>query len=595
MAELQFSIGIGGAAGQGIATPGDIMARIFARRGLHLQSYNAHQSLIRGGHTFLMLRVASDHAWSIGDHVDLMIALNQDTLDRHLKLMQPGSYVLYNSDKLEPGEHAAGVNLCPLPVKALSKEAGVSSSIAQNTLALAALLNLLGLEFEVLETALQQQFAKKGEKVIQQNVLLSRAGYDHAGREFTPFVSLPEFPERRLAALTGNQAMAMGAVAGGLKFYCAYPMSPATSILVWLAGHAQKAGVLVRQAEDEISVINAVIGAAHTGVRSMCATSGGGFALMTEAMGMAGIMELPLVCIDVMRGGPSTGLPTKTEQADLWQALGASQGDFPKIIVAPTDVQDAFETIPTLFNLTDKYQCPAMVLSDLYLSEGTATVPVEALRNDFAHDRGELIQSADSRSDEPYLRYKITDSGISPRAVLGVPGHVHTVASDEHDEDGVLISDEYTNPHKRRAMADKRERKMAGLLSELPVPELEGPADAEVTLLGWGSTRNLLREVAASLNAKGTSVNLLQIKWIHPFPAQEVTQILAKQKRVILVEMSQSGQFARFLRSETGFSAHGEIRKYDGEPLLPHHVIEAVEAQLAGETTLSIPLHEMMV
>ncbi|MEZ0375425.1 MAG: 2-oxoacid:acceptor oxidoreductase subunit alpha, partial [Candidatus Sericytochromatia bacterium] len=535
---VDFAIGIGGAAGQGIATPGNILARIFARRGLHLQTYNAHQSIIRGGHTFLTLRVHEHRALSIGDQLDLMIALNQDTLDRHLRLMSPGSYVLFNKDKLNPGPVREGVQLCPLPVRELSQLVGSKGEIAQNTLALAATLCLLGVEFDVLEEILSLQFAKKGPEVIRQNVDLARAGYHHAREAFLPFDwSLPDHSDRQLAALTGNQAMALGAVAAGVKFYCAYPMSPATGILMWLASHARQAGMLVRQAEDEIAVINAVIGAAHTGVRAMTATSGGGFALMSEAIGMAGIMELPLVCVNVMRGGPSTGLPTKTEQADLWQVLGASQGDFPKIIVAVTDVQDSFETIPQLFNLVDKYQCPGMVISDLYLSEGTATVPAAALHNEFVQNRGELIRPPDIEPgfSGEYLRYLTTDSGISPRAVPGTPGHAHVVASDEHDEAGVLISDEFTNPHKRRQIADKRQRKVDGLLSELPLPGLEGPVDAELTLVGWGSTHGVIREAIQQLGEQGISANHLQIKWLWPFPADHVEALLKGQKHLFIV------------------------------------------------------------
>ncbi len=268
-----------------------------------------------------------------------------------------------------------------------------------------------------------------------------------------------------LGVITGNQATAMGGAAAGVKFYAAYPMSPSTGVLMWMAQHARQLGIMVRQVEDEIGVMNMVIGAAHAGCRAMCATSGGGFALMTEAIGMAGMIETPIVCVDVQRAGPATGVPTKTEQGDLWQVLGAGQGDYPRIIVAPTSQLDLFQTIPELFNLCDKYQCPGLVLADLLISEGTSSIDPDELDFNVKIDRGELIlpngnsdgaNAASGYNDKAYLRFKNTESGISPRAVPGVPGHIFTAATDEHDEDGTLISDEFTNPHKRRMMVEKR-------------------------------------------------------------------------------------------------------------------------------------------
>jgi 2-oxoglutarate ferredoxin oxidoreductase subunit alpha len=361
--------------------------------------------------------------------------------------------------------------------------------------------------------------------------------------------------------------------------------------------------------EDEIGVMNMVIGAAHTGCRAMCATSGGGFALMSEAVGMAGMIETPVVCVDVQRAGPATGVPTKTEQGDLWQLLGAGQGDYPRIIVAPSSQLDLFHTIPELFNLVDKYQCPGLVLADLLISEGTASVDPAAL--DFAAkiQRGEVIfpkvnSNGNGESENPfggyndntYLRYRNTPSGISPRAVPGVPGHIHIAATDEHDEDGTLISDEFTNPIKRRMMVEKRGRKMQSILADIAPPKLFGPNQAQVTLVGWGSTNGVVQEAVEKLAAEeGIVANHLNIKWIVPFHGAEITRLLSASKRVIIVENNYSGQFARYLRSETGFNAHGHIRKYDGEPFRPHHIVDSVKEQLAGQTTLSVPAHEIMV
>ena len=601
MNKIDFAIGIGGENGQGIASTGNILALIFARRGLHLNAYNAYQSIIRGGHTFLTIRASDGPVRNMGDKIDVFIPLNQDTMDRHLHLLKGGTCAVYDKEKVTPGKAADGVQLCAMPMKELTK----GNKLAVNTAALGATLQLLGIESEALETVISRQFKKKGDAVIAENVAIARAGYDYAAQNFTAFSWKAPKGAKPLGIITGNQATAMGGAAAGVKFYAAYPMSPSTGVLMWMAAHARELGIMVRQVEDEIGVMNMVIGAAHTGCRAMCATSGGGFALMTEAVGMAGMIETPIVCVDVQRAGPATGVPTKTEQGDLWQVLGAGQGDYPRIVVAPTNQLDLFQTIPELFNLCDKYQCPGLVLADLLISEGTASIDPDDLDFKVKIDRGELIlpnnngngngaNPASGYNDKTYLRYKNTPSGISPRAVPGVPGHIFTAATDEHDEDGTLISDEFTNPQKRRMMVEKRARKMEGVIKEIAPPKLVGPEKADVTLVGWGSTEGVIREAVEKLAAEeGIVANQLAIKWIVPLHAAEIGAILGRSKNVILVENNQSGQFARYLRSETGFAAHGHIRKYDGEPFMPHHIVEAVKAQLAGQTHLSVPFHEV--
>jgi 2-oxoglutarate ferredoxin oxidoreductase subunit alpha len=299
-------------------------------------------------------------------------------------------------------------------------------------------------------------------------------------------------------------------------------------------------------------------------------------------------------------------VPTKTEQGDLWQMLGASQGDFQRFIAAPTSALDAFNTIPQIFNLCDAAQCPGIVISDLLISEGTFSVPVDKLDMQPEINRGALItegRPADdggladpaTREGGGYKRYEITEDGVSPRAVLGLEGYVHVVSTDEHDEDGVLISDEYTNPHKRRAMVEKRARKFEGVASAVPAPELEGPAEADVTLVGWGSTWGVIQEACEQLADLGVTANHLPVKWIVPLHGDAILETLSKSKRVIIVENNHSGQFARYLRSETGFKADGHIRKYDGEPFMPHHIVAGVQEQLAGNTDLYVPTHEIMV
>ena len=591
MKQFDFALAIGGAAGDGIATPGNILARIFIRRGLHLYAYNAYQSIIRGGHIFLTVRASDQKVYSHGDKLDLLLCLNQDTMDRHLSLMGAGARVIFNGDTLQAGTAGEGVRLCPMPVKELTDNS--RNKLVQNTVALGVTMSLLGLDFQILEDAMTLHFQRKGQAVVDENVGVARAGFDHASANFEPFPDTVPSGAKPLAVWTGNEALAMGGAAAGVKFYVAYPMSPATGVLHWMAKNGRELGIMVRQVEDEIAVANMAIGAAHAGCRAMCATSGGGFALMTEAIGMAGMMELPAVFINVQRAGPSTGVPTKTEQGDLWQVLGASQGDFERFIVAPTDALDAFKTIPKLFNLVDKCQCPGIVISDLLISEGTFSVDPDDINMQPTIDRGELITEP-SKTDG-YLRYKDTESGISPRALPGLEGYVHVVASDEHDEDGILISDEFTNPHKRRKMVEKRARKFQTVAQEVPPPELEGPQDAEVTLIGWGSTYGVIKEAVEQLKVEGVTANHLQIKWIVPLHAEAITDIVSRAKRTIIVENNFSGQFYRYLRSETGLSVDGHIRKYDGEPFMPHHIVDGVLEQLAGKTDRSVPVQEIMV
>jgi 2-oxoglutarate ferredoxin oxidoreductase subunit alpha len=592
-----FAVGIGGAAGQGVATPGDIFAKIFSRRGLRLNAYNAYQSIIRGGHTFLTIRTGPDKVTNMGDRIDLLIPLNQDAMNRHLALLSPGAACIYNADTIKPGAAADGVQLCPLPVSTLADIA--RNKVAQNTLAVGASLSMMGIGFQALHEVIGEQFKKKGEAVVAENVGIARAGYDYATSNFQPFARPVPMTENRYAVLSGNIAMAMGGAAAGVKFYCAYPMSPSTGVLHWMAAHARKANIMVRQVEDEIGVVNMAIGAAHAGVRSMCATSGGGFALMSEGLGMSAMMETPVVVIDCQRAGPSTGVPTKTEQGDLWQMLGAAFGDYPRVLAAPLDIGDCFKIIPEIFNIADRFQCPGLVLCDLLLSEGRLSVDPKDLDFNPVIDRGELITSdtpaSGTQSNGGYKRYKITESGISPRAVPGVPGYTHTAATDEHEEDGVLISDEFTNPTKRRAMMEKRMRKVTGIEAAVPPPALLGPRDAEVTLIGWGSTNGVIGEACEILTEQGISANQLQIRWLVPLHGEAILEILKDARHTFIVENNYSGQFARYLRSETSYVPNGYIRKYDGEPFMPHHIVEAVKEQLSGKSNLSVPTHEIMV
>ena len=587
MLESEIVVGIGGAAGDGVASAGNTLVLSVARQGIAAYNYNSYQSVIRGGHSWLRVRCSTKKPLNQGDQVHALIALNQDTLDRHLQELEPGAIALYNGAKLEPSyEPPEGVQLCPLPVPELAP-GSIRLPVMQNTVAVGALIRLMGLEIGGLESVLESTFAKKP-AVVKTNIEAAQAGYSYATEHFKNLPTTLKPTNQNWALASGNDLLAMGAALAGCKFYVAYPMSPATHILEWFANHAQRLGICVRQVEDEISVINMAIGAGHMGVRSMCATSGGGFALMSEAIGMAGIIETPVVAINVMRAGPSTGVPTKTEQADLHQAFGASQGDFQRVIIAPTSMTDCFTTPFQAFNVADRYQIPVIILADLLMCEGSETVDASLLDVDFPIDRGELITETDGQRDEPYLRYKNTPSGISPRAIPGLRNHLYVSGTDEHDEDGVLLSDVFTDPVRRKKMVDKRVRKMSTVTDYLPAPTLEGPEDADITLVGWGSTWGTIKEAVEQLRNNGTATNHLQIKFIVPLHVDAITSILSKSRCTIIVENNQSGQFARHLRAETGIVASGHIRKYDGEPFEPKHIVAGVKQILSGTKVVDV-------
>ena len=577
------TIGIGGAAGDGIDKSSETLAKSCARSGLYAYGFNSYQSVIRGGHIWLRTRIGQEKVKTQGDHLHALIALNQDSIERHAPEVDPGGAILFNSDKLKLNISVRdSVLTVPLPISQLTKPFGAVAPIMQNTVALGALIFLFDFQFEMAQSVLADTFSHKGQAVIDQNVGVAKAGYDYAREHFVPLGFKWKFTGKRRPYVTGNQAFSIGAVAGGCKFYSAYPMTPASGILTWMAEHSDTCGVVVKQMEDELAVANVAIGAGYAGARAMCATSGGGFALMTEAVGMAGMIEAPVVFIEVQRGGPSTGIPTKQEQADLNQVLGAGAGDFPRAIIAPTNTKDCFDSSVEALNLADKYQMPVLIISDLQLSEHPETIEPEDLRATVPIDRGELVTDWNEQKQGKFHRYAMTASGVSPRPLPGTANTLYTAPTDEHDEDGVLISDVFCNWAIRRKMAEKRMKKMDLALRDMPAPKLAGPADADVTLIGWGSSEGLIQEVVDQLKAAGVRANHLQFKYILPFHSKEATAILKDCKRTICIEGNGTGQFAHHLRAETGHAVGDLILKYDGEPFEPAQVTAQVRALLAG-------------
>jgi 2-oxoglutarate ferredoxin oxidoreductase subunit alpha len=585
-------VGIAGAAGDGLDKTGDTLARTASRLGLSVFAYNSYQSIIRGGHIWLRIRLAEGKVTNHGDALHALMVLNQDSLERHVAEVEPGGVVFYDRDRVRPVPTLMRreVQEFGLPVRELAQPFGKVPAVMQNAVLLGAMLFWLEFEFAVTREVLQDTFAHKSPEIAHQNTALAQAGYQYAEQNALRPVGLSwDFGRIRRPFVTGNEALAMGAVAGGCKFYAAYPMTPASSILHWLVAHSEAAGVLVKQAEDELAVINMAIGASLSGVRAMGGTSGGGFALMSEAIGLAAMLEAPVVIVNSQRGGPSTGLPTKTGQEDLNQVLGASQGDYPRIVMAPYNTRDAYYSAAEALNLAERFQCPVIILSDLLLSEHPETLEPSDLQAALPIDRGHLLAEA----PVGYKRYQMTTDGISPRVLPGTPGTTFVAASDEHDEEGNVISDQFTNAPLRRKMHEKRMRKMDGVLPLLEPPCLAGPQDAEVTLVGWGSTWGAIQEAVTQLAADGIVANHLHLKYLIPFHRDHVRKILSGSRQIAVVENNISGQFARHLLAETGIRPAHLILKYDGEPFRPREITIQTLAIVEGKPhTLGVLEHE---
>ena len=444
----------------------------------------------------------------------------------------------------------------------------------RNTLGLGVAAGLLDFDATYVESVIRDNFATKGEAVVDANLRVAQAGVE-ASRPFQsdfPFraPAIPDAPQRLI--LNGNDAFALGALAGGCRFVAAYPMTPGSPVLHWFAAHAAAHGVVTKHAEDEIAAINMAIGAAYVGARALVPTSGGGFSLMVEALGLAGITEVPVVIYNAQRPGPATGMPTRTEQADLLFMLHASQGEFPRFLLAPGTIEESFRAGWQSFNLAERHQTPALVLSDHYLAVATRTVEMDELAFDeVTIDRGALLTAADLDGlEEPYRRYHLTESGLSPRATPGHPNAVWVSTANEHDEFGA-ISEEASM---RTAQVEKRVRKVAGAEREIAPPVAYGPEAARTTFLCWGSTYGPLREAVDRMNQGSPGrANLLHFSGLHPFPAGAAAAALDRAQRIIVVEGNQTGQFELLLRTHLGRSIDGAIHRYDGRSFTPEYIV----------------------
>ncbi len=561
---------IGGEAGHGVQSVGLLLARAFARGGYYVFADQDYESRIRGGHSFCRVRVKDSSVSAIAEPVEVLIALNKESIDLHHRELAKGGVIIFDGEKIKDAQ--ASGNLFSVPIDKLAEEKAGSRLMA-NTVALGAALGLVDYNFEIVADVLRKHFGAG--QIGEDNVKAAKAGYEYTQQNFKGDFGYRIGPisDRRTMVLNGNEAIALGAIAAGCKFVAAYPMTPASPIMEYMAGKAKELDIAVVQPEDEISVINMVIGAAYAGVRAMAATSGGGFCLMAEGLSLAGMTETSIVVVLGQRVGPAIGLPTRTEQGELEFALHAGHGEFPRAVLAPATIEDSFWLTVKAFNLAERYQLPVIILTDHHLASSYIT----ADRFDLSKvviDRGVLFSGEQEGKPADYKRHRITESGISPRAFpLQQEGLLVVTDSDEHDEEGHIIEDAET----RTRMMQKRMRKLVGLGKEIAPPRWYGPKTAEITLIGWGSTFGAIREAVDILRGEGASVNSLHFTELWPFPAEFVADALGSIRRSYVIENNYTGQLSHLIQAETGRKVGGKILKYDGRPFTPAYIAREVK------------------
>ncbi len=557
---MDYSIKIGGEAGQGIQTIGDTLARVFSRSGYHVFTNQDYESRIRGGHNFYQIRFSDRPVMAPCEGIDIIVALDNASIMLHEKELSKSGLVIYDSATLKRNYEKQ--KFFDIPFAGLAVEHG-GNRIMENTVATGAVLGMLGMDLKIFNEIIGEVFAKKGEGIIRANISSALSGYDYAV-EKCPLCSFSPAPFSRPKMLVaGNDALGFGAIAAGCKFYSAYPMTPSTGIMSYITGKAEEYGIVVEQAEDEISAINMVLGASFAGVRAMTGTSGGGFALMVEGLSLAAMAEVPVVIALGQRPGPATGFPTRTEQGELLFSLYAAHGEFPRVVLAPGTPEQAFFLANKAFDLAEKYQIPVIILTDQYLADAQWTFdgfdPDRLSCTDY-RVRGDVFRSLGE-----YKRFAFTGSGVSP---LGVPGdakHVVVVDSDEHDEEGHIVEDAGT----RIKMVDKRLfRKLPLIKKEIAPPLFYGSKDPEIVIVGWGSLYGAMKEAVDALS-KERNTAMLHFSEIYPFPLTDdfdYVSLLKAAKAAVCIEQNATGQFARLMRAETGYEFKAQIHRYDGRP-----------------------------
>lgn len=583
---MDYSIKIGGEAGQGIQTVGDTLSKVFSRAGYHLFSGQDYESRIRGGHNFYQIRFSDRPITASREKIDIIIAFDKASFDLHEKELNEKGLIIYDSSSLRftPNPKLPTLNNLDIPFTGLAVEHS-GNKIMSNTVAVGAVLGILGMELDILIEILKETFKKKGEDVIKGNINAAMAGHDYAVKECVrcAFSAAPESKSKML--IGGTEAVGLGAIASGCKFYSAYPMTPSTGIMNYIAGKEKECGIIVEQAEDEIAAINMTLGASFAGVRAMTGTSGGGFALMVEGLSLAAMTETPVVIALGQRPGPATGLPTRTEQGDLQFALYTAHGEFPRVIFAPGTPEQAFHLTNKAFDMAEKYQIPVIILTDQYLADSQWTYE--------GFDAGKVryydyrLRGDAFRNLSEYKRHALTGSGVSP---LGVPGdarHLVVTDSDEHDEDGHIIED----AEMRVKMVQKRLfRKLQLIRQEIEPPVLYGEQKPDFLIAGWGSTYGVMKEAVDELSRpdrpsnevwRNGGIAMLHFSEIYPFPSTERYDYLStlnNARLTICIEHNATGQFARLMRAETGYEFKAKINRYDGRPFTTESLLREIDA-----------------
>ncbi len=575
----QMTIRIGGAAGDGVESSGAGFCKALARGGLHVFGLPEYYSRIRGGHNYFSVRVSDQPLYSHAEPVHLLLALTEETIPRHQDNLVEGGAVVYDAalDVSPEQQRRNDIQFLPIPLSDIAQDKA-GTVLARNTTALGVAAGLTGLDLEPINSVIRDNFGRKGQAVVDGNLAAVETGYQEGQKYAADFPfkleTIPDAPSRMV--VNGTQAFSLGALAGGCRFVSGYPMTPGSPVLHWMTAHAAEYGVATKHTEDEIAAINMAIGAAHMGARALVPTSGGGFSLMVEALGLAGITETPLVIYNAQRPGPATGLPTRQEQGDMLFMLHASQGEFPRFLLAPGTLEECFTAGARAFNLAEKHQTPVLVLSDHYLVVSVRTLELDAFDFDAVElDRGALLSSTELDAlEDDYARHRITDSGISPRATPGHPNAVYVAAGNEHDEYGGISEEQDV----RQAQVEKRQRKLIGMAKEVSDPRQYGPQEAETTFVSWGSTFGPLREAVDRMNAEQSGkANLLHFTDLWPFPTEAATAALKSAQRLVGVEGNATAQLATLIRANTGLAMAGTILRYDGRAFTPEYILAQVE------------------
>lgn len=559
---------IGGEAGYGIMNAALVFAKYSVRNDLFAFLSHEYPSLIRGGHNTSSVRVSEKDIASHDNHLDIVVALNKETIIRHLSQIESNGYLIYDGEQIQDINTIAtrkDINLVPVPFLKISKQLS-PKLILSNSIALGASLALTNSDLRLLNNILAEMYSDKTKEVIEWNIKSAKLGYDYVKSNFKGDYNLQlsssqSKKQSKKYILSGNEAIVFGAITAGCKFVSQYPMTPTSQILTLMAKYSRDYNIVLLQPEDEISSIHMAIGATFAGIRAMTCTSGGGFDLMTEGFGLAGITELPVVIVVGQRGGPATGLPTKHEQSDLNMAVYSGHGEIARIVIAPAGVEDAFNSIQELFNLTEKFQVPGILLVDKYTCINSKTV--ESINLPKQEIERQIISQKELDKIQDFKRYNFsTLNGVSKRSIPGQKNGLYCAASDEHDEYGQLIDDSET----RNKMMEKRLKKIIFIKQEFSKPQLIGNQNADITIVGWGSTKSAIQDAIASIqDSTDITLNHLHIKYMFPFQSEDIKSILEKSKRIIIIEDNYTAQLANLIREKTGIEIKNKILRFDGK------------------------------